>query len=530
MKKLIRSALARAISHHQLNGGGRFSRGFLGLMLVLVVGSSSLFASKLSQGLEQALMAPQPDIFVLVYMKSRAELDDRLEFESRGDRIGYVYESLTRHARETQADLVDFLEAIDADYRSFYITNMIALYNPTRNLILEIAARSDVDRLSLDPNYSKERIIRDTTPALVELSSVGRIESSLSSIGADRVWNEIGVKGEGIVVASQDTGVQWDHPALIEKYRGYKNAMQVDHDYSWHDAIHRRNNHRSVNKCGYGTKAPCDDGEHGTHTVGTILGSALKPTLFGFGEPEMQSIGVAPDAKWIACRNMDDGDGRPSTYIDCFEYFLAPYPAGGDPFTDGRPELAPHVISNSWGCPSSEGCDGFEMEEVFSVMKQAGIMLVVSAGNDGPGCGTIDSQPSSHQGSVFTVGALNHRFETIASFSSRGPSAWDNLVGPSIVAPGVSIRSSIPKDKYAGGWSGTSMASPHVVGLVALMWSARPDLIGKIDETIEYIQQTAKPIEARENCGGTPGSEIPNNTYGYGVIDAYAAVTEILKD
>lgn len=462
--------------------------------------------------------SPQPETSVLVFLNQRAELTEQ-NFENREARLRYVYETLTEHAIRTQASLREFLDKQSADYRSFYITNMIALYNPSPDLVRSLRRHPDVDRISYDPYFSQDPIQFTPTEFTLHSLSLEGVEPNIQAIGADRVWKEFGVRGQGIVVASQDTGIEWDHPALLHQYRGTRNFFDVEHDLHWHDAISRRNNHQSINSCGYATLKPCDDSGHGTHTLGTILGSS-----------DGNRIGVAPDARWIACRNMDDGDGRPSTYIDCFEYFLAPYPYAGNPFTDGRPELAPDIINNSWGCPLSEGCQGFEMEEVLEVLRFAGIMNVVSAGNDGPGCATIDSQPASHQTSVLTVGALHHRFNSIAIFSSRGPSAWDGSIGPSLVAPGVSIRSAVPGRTYEGGWSGTSMAAPHVAGLVALLWSARPDLRGQLPETIELIKDTAKSLHSRQNCGEASGFQVPNNVFGHGAIDAFAAVKKALEN
>src|SRR5690606_10163963 len=133
-----------------------------------------------------------------------------------------------------------------------------------------------------------------------------------------------------------------------------------------------------------------------------------------------------PNAKWIACRNMDGGNGTPATYLECFEWLLAPYAYGKNPMVDGNPAMAPHVINNSWGCPPEEGCTGDEILPALQAMKAAGIMVVVSAGNDGPGCGTIQSPPAIHSALSFSVGAYNHRGSgSIATFSSRGPSSFD---------------------------------------------------------------------------------------------------------
>ena len=196
---------------------------------------------------------------------------------------------------------------------------------------------------------------------------------------------------------------------------------------------------------------------------------------------------------------------------------------------DGDPDQAPHVINNSWGCPESEGCYDAETLPVLANLKAAGILVVASAGNEGSGCRTIAAPPAMHSEETLSVGASNNS-GNIASFSSRGPSKYDGQIGPDVVAPGVSIRSSVRGGAYQGGfWSGTSMAGPHVAGLVALVWQANPELEGQINETVDVIRRTAQPKTSSQTCGGVSGSEIPNNTYGYGVIDAFAAVTDVLK-
>lgn len=129
---------------------------------------------------------------------------------------------------------------------------------------------------------------------------------------------------------------------------------------------------------------PCDDDKHGTHTMGTMV-----------GEDDENSIGVAPEAKWIACRNMDRGWGQPSTYMECFEWFLAPYDLEGE---NADPDKAPHVINNSWFCSVEEGCNPSNfilMEEIVKNLKASGVVVVVSAGNSGgSGCGSVTGPPA----------------------------------------------------------------------------------------------------------------------------------------
>ena len=314
----------------------------------------------------------------------------------------------------------------------------------------------------------------------------------------------MGFRGEGVVVAGQDTGYDWDHPALKQSYRGW-DGITVSHDYYWHDAIHS-----GGGVCGADSTVPCDDHWHGTHTMGTIV-----------GESNDMQIGVAPEARWIGCRNMDQGVGTPSTYAECFEFFIAPYPVVGTP-AQGDPSMAPDVINNSWSCPLSEGCDldhiAF-LNQVVDNVRAAGIMVVSSAGNVGGACGTVNQPPAMFD-SVYSVGATqSDALDPIAVFSSRGTST--DLLKPDISAPGVGVLSSVPGTGYSTA-QGTSMASPHVVGAVALLWSARSDLRGQIQITEDILNQTSVPRYSTQ-CGDAPQT-VPNSVYGWGRVDAYAAV------
>ncbi|WP_394827389.1 S8 family serine peptidase [Pendulispora albinea] len=461
----------------------------------------------LGQGVRPAMEDGHAPVSVLVYLKGAADLAPRAELASASKeaRITSVHARLVAHAKRAQGPLLGWLQRQGVSYRRFHIVNAVLVNDASPGLVRHLAARPDVERLVLDRPVALKRV---QSPGSESLSPEA-IGSNITATGAVRVWNELHVKGAGVVVAGQDTGVDWTHPALQSHYRGWDGAT-ADHRYSWHDAIHSG----SGNRCGYDLAAPCDDDQHGTHTMGTIVGDD------GAGN----QIGMAPDAKWIACRNMDAGVGKPSTYIECSQWFLAPYPQGGDPETQGDPSKAPDVINNSWGCPSSEGCEGAEIVPVLRSLKAAGIVFVASAGNDGPGCKSIRDQPATDGPDALVVGAYNHGNGAIASFSSRGPSTLDGGLGPEVVAPGVSIRSAVPGGRYSGSFSGTSMAGPHVVGEVALLLSAVPALRGQVDKITSIVTGTAAPKTSTETCGGVSGSSVPNNTFGYGVIDAYKAV------
>jgi subtilisin family serine protease len=302
-------------------------------------------------------------------------------------------------------------------------------------------------------------------------------------LNVDRAWRELGTTGQGIVIGTSDSGVDGAHPALREGFRGS--------DDSWYDPWN-------------GTAAPTDHGGHGTHTLGSAVGRL--------------GIGIAPGAQWIGCVNLDRNLGSPSHYLDCLQFMLAPFPRGGDPWRDGRPERAPHVLTNSWGCPEVEGCDPGSLVAATAALRAAGIFFATAAGNTGPRCSSVDDPPAPYS-DVLTVGAVD-RERRVAFFSSRGPTDAGSTK-PDIAAPGVRVFSALPGGTY-GLNDGTSMATPHVAGVVALMWSANPRLVGDIDATSRILRDTAGPTTASQadadRCGGSP------NIAGAGIVDAYAAV------
>ncbi len=451
---------------------------------------------------------------VLVLLKEKADLLPAAKLATKDEKAQYVYSALTEVAMRSQKELVEYLQLKQIKYHRFYISNMIELKDAPYEVLDQISKRADVEKIYDNPNFTVRR--PDFTEHVADslarnFQQEALPEESLIRIHATQVWQNLKVRGEGIVVAGQDSGVQWDHPALIHQYRG--EAGQ--HEGNWHDAI-REPLTGKINPCGYDTAIPCDDSAHGTHTMGTVVGD----------DGDQNHIGVAPGAKWMACRNMDEGTGSPASYIDCFEFFLAPYAFHADPMTSGKPEKSPHVINNSWGCPLSEGCSGREMIPVLEALQSAGIFVVASAGNDGPECSSVADQPAHLSGLSLSVGAVQDKDDKIAFFSSRGPSLLTGQVVPDLTAPGMNIRSSVPGGKYEGGWSGTSMAGPHVTGVVALLWSAVPRLIGKVKETMTILRQTSRALTSTQNCGDIPGSQIPNNTFGYGLIDAEAAILQ----
>ena len=217
---------------------------------------------------------------------------------------------------------------------------------------------------------------------------------------------------------------------------------------------------------------------------------------------------------------MDQVNGTPARYIECMEWFLAPYPIGGG---QGDPLKAPDITSNSWVCPPSEGCSADTLQAAVEAQAAAGIMMVAGAGNDGPNCSTVMYPPALYAAS-YTVGALNTGTDNIASFSSRGPVTVDgsNRIKPDISAPGTGTRSSYNTfDNAYVSLSGTSMATPHIAGATALLWCARPELRHSITSSRTTLNNAAFFL-AYKQCG-TPGP--PNNVSGWGRVDILAAVT-----
>src|SRR6184192_783390 len=257
-------------------------------------------------------------------------------------------------------------------------------------------------------------------------------------------------------------------------------------------------------------------------SLAMIFSTAAIPPARRLAMRGTNQIGMAPGAKWIACRNMDVGTGTPARYIECMEFFLAPYPLNCTP-AEGDPSKAPDITINSWGCPTSEGCVvGDELQAAVEAQEAAGIQMVVAAGNSGPGCSTVSDPPSFYDAS-YTVGALNTGTDTIAIFSSRGPVTRDgsNRTKPDITAPGTNTRSaSNTCDSCYTFASGTSMATPHIAGAMALLWSAIPSLQHQIQASRDALNSTTVQILDAQCGNATP----PNNVYGWGRVNIAAAV------
>jgi serine protease AprX len=432
----------------------------------------------------------------LVVLTQQADLSAASTFNTKLDKGNFVVNTLRTVAARTQGPILSLLQQRGVPYQSFYIVNMIKVTGD-RNLMEELAAREDVARIDANPT------IHNALPGVEGSDSTFQtlgVEWNIQRVKAPDVW-ALGYHGEGRVVSGADTGVQWDHPALKSHYRGW-DGHTVNHDYNWHDASP---DHSPV---------PIDPNSHGTFTASEMVGD----------DGQGNQVGVAPGAKWIACRNMDaGGNGTPARYTECFQFLIAPYPVNGDP-SQGDPSKAPDSINNSWTCPPSEGCSTYTLQSIVDAVRAAGIFPAMAASNYGPGCSTIQEPPAIYASSV-DVAALDSS-DHIASFSSRGPVIADgsHRTKPDLSAPGVNIRGAVPGNGYASGWSGTSMAAPHVAGGVALLWQVKPNLVGNVTQTQLTMERAAQHfvVQSVANCGGPSG--LQNNTFGFGLLNLLQAV------
>ncbi|HEY84335.1 MAG TPA: S8 family serine peptidase, partial [Chloroflexi bacterium] len=409
---------------------------------------------------------------IIIEMKAQADLtmDATLRVSDEVSRRATMVNALQATANASQVGVrAALIEANAREVRSLWIVNAVAAQT-TLTTALQLAARDDVAQIRPDEIITLPPFT--ITEVAAPLSDT--LQWGVEKIEANAVWQSLGIDGDGVVVANIDTGVDFLHPDLQKRYRGYQSAVLPPlHTGNWYDAT------------GEGAIYPVDTNGHGTHTMGTTAGE--------------NGIGVAPGARWIAVRAFNSsGQAMESWLHDAFQWILTP---------EGDPALAPDVVNNSWGSNSGSSA---EFEDDVQLLLDAGIIPIFSAGNSGPNSGTVGS-PGSYS---FAVGATDSD-DVIASFSSRGPSPWGEIK-PDVSAPGVNILSSLPGGGY-GVYNGTSMAAPHVSGLTALLLQA--------DDSLSYPQLTRLLTETALSLGGSS----PNNTYGWGRVDAYNALQTALN-
>lgn len=398
----------------------------------------------------------------------------------------------------TQKPLLDFLRSNtvrsrqENDIMPLWIVNAIAVRRASVELLTSLAQQfgQSIETIEYDETMTiVPPVDTGVKPTRPHKHGNDIIEENLEYMQATDLWR-LGYTGEGLTVAVVDTGVDAiAHPALKDKYRG-KNG---DHEYNWFDPYKK-------------SLEPRDSDSHGTHCTGIVLGS-----LENDSDPTQRHFyGVAPKADFIACMGLNGGSGTNSALLKCWQFVLAPTDLKGK---KADPSRRPHITSNSWGGPYSLGSKSYK--KAADALRKAGIFNAVAAGNSGrSGCQTIGS-PGVFD-NLFTVCAMDHRNGNVTTFSSRGP--VPKQVGtfnkPDACAPGQAILSTIPGGQYAS-YSGTSMATPHVAGAVALLWEAVPELARDVDLT-EKILRLSSLEKVDPQCGAS--QPIPNYVYGHGNI------------
>jgi subtilisin family serine protease len=474
-------------------------------MVVVFLLAGTAWAGVIAPGLESQMQSLNGDdeVKVLVVLRDQADIDtmNRELHDGRAtrqQRHEAVLGALQDVALRSQAALTDDLSALQRGggirgYTTHWLINAVVVVG-TVDAIRELALRDDVEAIERDLQVELIEPIQDekATPPGGH-RGIGTTPG-VEAIQAPRVWAELGIDGTGVVVGNMDTGVDGTHPALAARWRG----LIADPSACWLDNSGQGNPNFPVDNHYLG---------HGTHVMGTITGLAPDDT-----------IGVAPGALWIAANTINQGVGTEfdNDVIAALEWFADP---DGNPLTT---DDVPCVVQNSWGTYEPLGypdCFTYWWDAIDNC-EAAGVVLTWSAGNEGPDPASLRS-PGDRADSpynAFSVGSTqNYAPFEISGFSSRGPSACGGefAMKPEVSAPGSHIYSAQPGGGYQY-LDGTSMAGPHVAGVVALMCAANPDL--DVETVKQVLMDTAVDL-------GTPGED---NTYGHGFIDAYEAVLAVM--
>lgn len=457
----------------------------LAVLAAVVAAAAAALAPLDALATERLALGEAVDVFVQFPTRPRAPAA-RLAGLAHADRVAIVHSELVKHADHFQGAAAAALRADGVDARVRWINNALYVRNATAAVVERLRALPHALGVTAD------RVVA-TIDAPVR-AAAGAPVWNVEAVRAPTVWAQY-TSGEGIVVANIDTGVRYTHTALVGSYRGTADGT---HDYNWYDP---RENQFS----------PYDNNGHGTHTVGSIVGV---------------DVGVAPGAQWIAAKGCATLSCTTADLSGSFQYLLAPTPQGQyDNPAAGNPRKAPRVINNSWG----GGQGSTQFLPFIEPHLEAGTVVVFSQGNSGSGCATANSPGDLPQ--VLGVGSTDIN-DALSSFSSRGPGVGATAQKPDIAAPGEAIYSTLPdSDTAYGVYSGTSMAGPHVAGAAALVLAVAPAL--DHDAVAQVLLATATrglpaPKGGLATCASVPYTEYPNYHYGYGRLDALAAVESVL--
>lgn len=417
----------------------------------------------------------QADFFVA--FRDTADLSGAEALTAKADKVAFVRQALRTAADTAQARVRAYLESRGLDYKVFYIDNTI-LVRGDRALLQELAKFPEVAGFHGNHTYTILPVQTAT-----EAGPQATIPWDITIMQIDRVWNELNVTGEGVIVANVDTGVYYQHEALYPNYL----CGAGPHTNCWLDPDG-------------GTTAPNDNNGHGTGTMSQMAAD---------NNPAFQyAVGGAPDAGWIACLGCPGGSCPDTALNACADWLVMTTPN------------TPDVVNNSWGTWSAL-CNPW-YDGKIAAYRAAGVVPVWAAGNIGNACNT--STPPANSIGTLAVGATTSG-DVQASFSSTGPGLCSGRTQfPDVSAPGDATCGATNSGGYSCGLSGTSFAAPRAAGCLALMKSARPDM--GVQELMDVIMATAdnKP---NTDCG-SPQPD-PNYRYGEGRVNCYEAVRAIYQ-
>jgi len=467
-------------------------------LLALLI--SSLQAQTIEPSLEFILRQAPADSLITVLVRpaldveiSAVENDLLRRRASRAERHRRIIQALKMKSESAQGSLRAFLHnerlaGRTVKSRAYWIANIVAVTGTPR-MIRAVAARSDVAevlenrtvRLQADKKKSAPGLSSESrTPALA--AEENYFNWALERVHARQAWQR-GLTGRGILVGNIDTGVDVTHPALDEKWRGSNGATATE---SWFDVVNVM-------------PTPYDDDKavgptHGTRAMGCIL-----------GQDGADTVGVAPDAQWIAAKAFDDiGQTSVDKILTCFEWMADP---DGDANTV---DDVPDIISLSWADDAKHGCLTTYWDAIYN-LEALGVATIIATGNKNanPKVGSPGSNPE-----FFAVGSVDS-LNNFSSFSLIGPSICDNTtIKPDVVAPGEQFYSTVGSvmDGGYGSVRGTSFAAPLTAGVAALLKQYNPELLP--DEIYTTLRSSATDL-------GAAGAD---TLYGWGLVNADSAL------
>ncbi|CAI5742036.1 unnamed protein product [Peronospora destructor] len=446
---------------------------------------------------------------------------------SRSERRKRVHQTLSSIVNDVQRSVSSFITAQDDDKIKVFplwLQNTLIVHYKEENSVLNRFFNRDLERfpgvLKIEEDTQVLKLIQAQEEENKE-DNEGEAQSNVKLLHALQLW-AIGAKGKGIVVASIDSGVRYTHEALKYTFRGTK-ENKVDFDYSfWFTPD------TDISK---ETPDTADEVGHGTHTMGTAVGG--------------KGVGVAPEATWITARAFDIwGAANKSDFLLAAQWVLCPTKIDG---TGMDCSLGADVVTNSFGVDRSTPVypQWTWLSKVIDIWRAAGVYPVFASGNtNGFLCGSV-YYPGSREDTI-AVGALIGG-SSLWGASGKGPSlesdhGFDNMsmhvsskyiIKPDFVAPGVGIRSAMSiKDDVYTRLTGTSMATPHVAGAIALLLGLNHSTTPAYETILRSLTETTtrklhKPFLVPSKCGNTTYQEYPNNIYGWGLVNVCLAAKRL---